>query len=141
MQMEIKMFKNIEGKKQELFDKIRETEERQKSLKSVLTATVSAVDDAKKRLEHFEVYLCKLINFFTNIRFSQNTLEKNDLYCEFVMLGKQLEQIEMENEKIEEEIKQRIMSEEATKLLEEIGSMTKKSNELLISTLKKNKAN
>lgn len=55
MQMEMKMFKDIEGKKREIFEKTRDSEEKQKSLKSVLNVTVSAVDDAKKRLAQFEV--------------------------------------------------------------------------------------
>lgn len=60
MQTEMKMFKNIEGKKRELSEKMRDVEEKQKSLKSVMAVTVSAVDDAKKRLEQFEVCCGKL---------------------------------------------------------------------------------
>lgn len=55
MQIEMKTFKDIEGKKKEFADKTRDSEEKQKSLKSVLSVTVSAVDDAKKRLAQFEV--------------------------------------------------------------------------------------
>lgn len=63
------------------------------------------------------------------------------MYREFVLLGKQLEQLEVENEKVENEIKQRTTSEEATKLLEEINEMTKTTNEILISALKNNSTN
>lgn len=55
MHVDMKIFKDIEGKKQELSDKMKEVEEKQKSLKSVMAVTVSAVNDAKKRLEQFEV--------------------------------------------------------------------------------------
>lgn len=61
MQVEMKMFKNVDGKKRELTDQMREFEEKQKSLKSVLAVTASAVDDAKKRLAQFEV--CRLLEF------------------------------------------------------------------------------
>lgn len=63
------------------------------------------------------------------------------MYREFVLLGKQLEQLEVENEKIEKDIKQRTTSEEATKLLEEISDMTKATNEILINALTNNGAN
>lgn len=55
MQAEMKTFRDIEGKKKEFADQTRDSEEKQKSLKSVLSVTVSAVDDAKKRLTQFEV--------------------------------------------------------------------------------------
>lgn len=59
MQVEMKVFEDIESTKRELNDKTRDSEEQQKSLKSVLAVTISAVEDAKKRLEQFEVFCCK----------------------------------------------------------------------------------
>lgn len=52
-----------------------------------------------------------------------------------------MEQFEQDNEKVEEDIKQRILSEEATKLLDEIDEMTAKRNEILVSSLKLRKMN
>lgn len=66
MREEMRTFKDIEGRKRELTDQKRDSEERQKSLQSVLNVTVSAVDDAKRRLAQFEVSV-RLILPNTNI--------------------------------------------------------------------------
>lgn len=81
MQMEIQMFKNIEGKKEELSDRSQDMEDKQKSLKSVMAVTVSAVEDAKKKLEQFEVCYCKIcfICWLRKKNYSRTLLRKMTL--------------------------------------------------------------
>lgn len=69
----------------------------------------------------------------------QNLLEKDDTYREFVVVGKQLEELEQDNEKLEEEIKSGTHSEEVNVLLNEVDEQTKKVNEKIIEKLKNKK--
>lgn len=55
MQEEMVMYKNIDKKRQECIQETKDADEKQKSLKSMLTATAAAVKDAQTRLSHFEV--------------------------------------------------------------------------------------
>lgn len=143
MQEEMIMFKDIDGKRQQCTQESKEADEKQKSLKSVLAATTAAVQDAKTRLSHFEVttiaYLFRHF-CFQLVQLLQTTLEKNDHYREFVLMGKQLEQTESANEIMEEEIKSRMTSEECVRLTEEVEALARQRNEALIQALRsKNK--
>lgn len=55
MKNEMVTFRNIDQKKDQIAEEAKVAEDKQKSLKSVLSTTAAAVNDAQTRLEKFEV--------------------------------------------------------------------------------------